>query len=73
MLRISVLAPMIFGFTIVAVCAEDARRTAPSQLTCDGSMNKSARKGPGCSGDQGLPRSAPEDQHADHQEKALGR
>ena len=33
MLRISVLAPMIFGFTIVAVCAEDAR-----QLTCDGSM-----------------------------------
>jgi len=33
MLRISVLAPMIFGFTTVAVCAEDAR-----QLTCDGSM-----------------------------------
>ena len=33
MLRISVLAPIIFGFTTVAVCAEDAR-----QLTCDGSM-----------------------------------
>jgi hypothetical protein len=33
MLRISVLAPIIFGFTTVAVCAEDAR-----QLTCEGTM-----------------------------------
>ena len=33
MLRISVLAPMIFSFTTVAVCAEDAR-----QLTCEGTM-----------------------------------
>ena len=34
MLRISMLAPMVFGFTTsVAVCAEDAR-----QLTCEGSM-----------------------------------
>jgi hypothetical protein len=38
MLRTSLLAPMIFGFTTVAVCAEDAR-----QLTCDGTMMQRQR------------------------------